>query len=240
MAESLEPPLAELLIRLVELDGGNYETFVPHFTFDGTGEAELIGFDDEHVPEGPIRELDRLGLLDMEPTDKKLGKFSLTADGRRVAAQIASEQGGAVDFSWPTVAPVLAQIEQLWKQGGAPFQGLNGMELGDKLGMSDEQLVPILAALRGMGLIEYRDQLGPDRPNGIKPTPEAIAQLNGWPSGDDFGRALLAALEERIEAEPDPDKQSKWRTALSQGGEGFRELIVEVAAAIASRQISGT
>ena len=97
-------------MRLVALDGGNYETFVPVFTFGGAGEAELIGFEDELVPVGPIRELDPLGLLDMEYTDKKLGKFSVTGDGRQMAAQLATKREGAKNLSWPSMLPILAEI----------------------------------------------------------------------------------------------------------------------------------
>lgn len=68
MSAPLEPPLAELLLRLVELDGGSYGTFVPYFSGESNPDAELIGHEDVLIPPGPTRELADRGFLDMEPT----------------------------------------------------------------------------------------------------------------------------------------------------------------------------
>lgn len=46
MAAPIGPKFADLLIRLLQLDGGNYDTFRPYFSGGGEREAELIGHDD--------------------------------------------------------------------------------------------------------------------------------------------------------------------------------------------------
>jgi hypothetical protein len=239
MPRPLEPKLSELLIRLVELDGDSYETFVPHVSGESNPEAELIGHDNVLIPPGLTRELARRGFLDMEPGTSKIGKFVISEEGRTLAARLEKESQGTVDLSWPAVLPVLIEIDTVWRNEGAPTGGLNGMTIADKLDISPNQLSPVLSALEADDWLEYRELMGPPLPQGIKPSPKAISFVNGWPRGDgtDFGREVLARLDERIEAEPDPKKRSKLQATLVQGGAGFRELLVEVAAAVASRQM---
>lgn len=57
--------------------------------------------------------------------------------------------------------------------------------------------------------------------------------MEGWPSPDArvVGEQFIAKLEERIEEEPDDEKRSKLRQALSAGGTTFRDVSVEVAGA---------
>lgn len=122
MAAPLEPKLAELLVRLVEMDDGNYETFQPYFPGNGPlNEAILLNKREETIPEGPTKELADRGYLDMEPTTKRLGNFRIAEQGRTLAAQLASAREGAVNLSWPTVEPILIQIHKLWLNEGAPL-----------------------------------------------------------------------------------------------------------------------
>jgi len=130
MAAPLDPKLADLLIRLLHLDGGDYDTFHPYFSGGSEGEAELIGHDDERVPEGAIKELDRLGYIDMRPEPgKRLGPFSITTEGRSLGGQLASAGDGAVDLSWPAVELVLRRIHNAWKREGAPQLGIPGAKI---------------------------------------------------------------------------------------------------------------
>jgi hypothetical protein len=240
MASPLEPRLAVLLTRLIELDAGNYETFHPYFSGESGAEAELIGFDDQLIPEGPTKELATRGYLEMDAhPGKRLGNFRLSELGHKTAAQIAGEGEGVVDLAWSAVEPVLAGIHDAWRGEGAPTLGLNGEVLTEKLGMTPEQLSPVLSALEDDDWIECRRALGRSLPRGIRPSAKAIRFLNAWPKGDgtEFGKEVLARLEERVEAEPDPEERSKLQATLAQGGTGFRELLVEVMAAIASRQM---
>lgn len=100
MAALLDPKLAALLIHLVELDAGEYRTFHPHFPGGGGNEADLLDFQHEKVPEGPIRELADRDLLDMEVAPgKRLGKFRITPEGRALTAQLAATGVGALSWS---------------------------------------------------------------------------------------------------------------------------------------------
>lgn len=244
MAAPLDPKLADLLIRLLQLDGGNYDTFHPYFSGGSEGEAELIGHDDERVPEGPIKELDRLGYIDMRPEPgKRLGPFSITSEGRSLGGQLASAGDGAVDLSWPAVEPVLRQIHNIWKREGAPQLGIPGATIMGEIEppMESAQFAAILQELTRADWVEYRQGLGPPLPQGVRPTSRTLARFEGWPTEDAriAGEQFVALLEERIDAEPDAEKQSKLRAALATGGTALKDLSVEVAAAIVARQVGG-
>jgi hypothetical protein len=222
MAAPLDPKLADLLVRL-QLDDGNYDTFQLYFSGDSEGEAELIGHDGERVPEGPIQELDRLGYIDMRPEPgKRLGPFSITSEGRSLGAQLVSVGDGAVDLSWPAVEPVLRQIHNIWKREGAPQLGISGAAIMGEIEPSVQtaQFVAILQELARADWIEYRQGMGPPLPQGVRPTSRTLAWFEGWPTEDAriAGEQFIALLEERIDAEPDAEKQSKLRAALAPGG----------------------
>ncbi len=243
MSAPLDPTLAALLIRLVELDGGQYETFHPHFPGGGGRKADLLGYD-ETIPEGPTKELANRGYLDMEPhPGKRLGNFRLSEKGRNLAAQLASTGEGAVDLSWPVVEPVLRQIHNIWKREGAPQLGISGMAIMSETEppMETAQFAAILQELARADWVEYRQGLGPPLPQGVRPTSRTLARFEGWPSEDSqiAGEQFIALLEERIDAEPDAEKQSKLRAALTTGGSALKDLSVEVAAAIVARQVGG-
>jgi hypothetical protein len=245
MATPLDPKLADQLVRLLQLDGGNYETFHPYFSGESEGEAELIGHDDERVPEGPIKELDRLGYIDMrhEP-GKRLGTFTITTEGRSLGGQLASAGDGAVDLSWPAVEPVLRQLHNIWKREGAPQLGISGSTIMGEIEppMETAQFAAILQELARADWVEYRQGLGPPLPQGVRPTSRTLARFEGWPTEDAqiAGEQFVALLEARIEEEADEEKRSKLRQALKTGGTTFRELSVEVAGAFLARQVGAS
>jgi hypothetical protein len=244
MAAPLDPKLADVLVRLLRLDDGNYETFHPYFSGGSEDEAELIGYEDERVPEGAIKELDRLRLIDMRPEPgKRLGTFSVTSEGRSLGGQLATAGDGAVDLSWDAVEPVLRQIHNIWKRKGAPPLGIAGGAILSEIqpSMETAQLAPILQELARAEWIEYRQLVGPPLPEGVRPTPRTLSRFEGWPTDDAriAGEQFVTLLEERIEAEPDAEKRSKLRAALATGGSALKDLSVEVAAAIVARQVSG-
>ncbi len=243
MSAPLEPPLAALLIRLVKLDDGQYETFQPHFPGGGGREADLLGYD-EAIPEGPTKELANRGYLDMEPhPGERLGDFRISEQGRALAAQLASAGEGAVDLSWPVVEPVLRQIHNIWKREGAPQLGIPGAKIMGEIEppMETAQFAAILQELARADWVEYRQRLGSSLPQGVRPTSRTIARFERWPTEDAriAGEQFVALLEERIDAEPDAEKQSKLRAALATGGTALKDLSVEVAAAIVARQVGG-
>ena len=95
---------------------------------DSEGEAELIGHDDERVPEGPISELNRLRLIDMQPEPgKRLGPFTITTEGRILGGQLASAGDEAVDLSWPAVEPSSARYTTSGSAKELPSLGSVGM-----------------------------------------------------------------------------------------------------------------
>lgn len=244
MPPPLEPTLAELLIRLVALDDGRYETFHPHFPGGGGKEAGLLGHDGELIPEGPTNELANRGYLEMDDhSGKRLGKFRISEKGRALAAQLAAAGDGAVDLSWPTVEPILIQIHKIWLSAGAPPLGIPG---GKVAGMLQPQpdtahFSAILHELQRSDWIEYRAGYGPPLPQGVRPTSKTIAYVESWPTQDAnaLGRQFLTRLEEAIEAEPDEVKRSKLRAALASGGSALRDVAVEVAGATLARSVGG-
>ncbi len=243
MPAPLEPALADLLIRLVELDDERYESFHPHFPGDGPPrEANLLGHDDETIPEGPTRELADRGYLDMEPyPGKRLGKFRISQQGRALGAQLVSAGDGAVDLSWPTVEPILIQIHKLWLSEGAPPLGIPGAAIAGTLQPQPEtaHFSAILHELQRGDWIEYRAGFGPPLPQGVRPTSKTIAYMEGWPTQDAqaLGQQFVTRLEEAIEAEPDEVKRSKLRDALASGGSALRDVAVEAAGATLARSM---
>lgn len=243
MPAPLEPKLAELLVRLVELDDGSYETFHPHFPGDGPPrEANLLTHGDETIPEGATKELAGRGYLDMEPhPGKRLGKFRISEGGRSLAAQLAVEGGNSIDLSWSAVEPILIQIHKVWLSGGAPPLGISGEAIARKLQPQPDtaHFSAILHELQRGDWIEYRATLGPPLPQGVRPTSRAIAYLEGWPTQDAqaLGQQFVMRLEEAIEAEPDAEKQSKLRDAFASGGSVLRDVAVEVAGTTLARSM---
>ena len=246
MAAPLEPKLADLLVRLVELDAGEYQTFVPSFSGGGGDEADLIGLgEDAKVPEGPIRELADRDLLDMEvEPGKRLGKFRITPQGRSLAAQLATTGGGAIDLSWSFVSGILGEIYNLWRSENAPPLGVTGEAIQARTSsfVDSAQLASIIRELERAEWVECRTALGRALPRGVLPTPRTTALMEGWPTPDAkvVGEQFITQLEERIEEEPDEEKRSKLRQTLKTGGTTFRELSVEVAGAFLARQVGAS
>lgn len=241
MSAPLEPKLAELLIRLTKLDADRYETFQPHFSGDSLGEAELMGFDGERVPEGPIKELADRGLLSMDvPPGKKLGEFRITERGRELAAELERANAESVDFSWSVVEPVVRQIHRAWLDAGAPLVGLSGPAVHEQLDipLDQKRFAAVLHELQRQDWIEYRLSLGPQLPQGLKPSGKAVAYIDGWPTSDArvFAQQLIARLEERVDAEPDEAERSKLRASLAEVGTFVREVAVEVAGKTLAQQ----
>lgn len=245
MPAPLDPPLAELLVRLVSLDDGRYETFHPHFPGDGPPrEANLLGHDGETIPEGATSELANRGYLEMEGhSGKRLGKFRISEEGRTLAAQLSGAGEGAVDLSWPTVEPILIQIHKFWLGDGAPPLGIPAAKIVGMLQPqpTTAQFATILHELQRDDWIEYRSTLGPPLPQGVRPTSKTISYMESWPTQDAnaLGRQFVTRLEEAIEAEPDEEKRSKLRAALASGGSALRDVAVEVAGATLARSVGG-
>jgi hypothetical protein len=245
MQEELEPELAELLTRLVELDAGNYQTYHPYFEGGGGDEALLNGLADEHrVPEGPTKELASRGYIDMDlHLGKRLGDFRLTPLGRKyVALRSADEPENTVDLSWSAVEPTLREVHAVWLNHGAPQLGLPGQNVSAQLPqLSDEQLATVLHELEREGWIEYRQSLGPFLPQGIRPSSRAVAYFEGWPTQDaqTLGEHFVARLEEAIEQEPDEEQRSRLRKALGSGGSALRDIAVDVAGTMLAKSATG-
>jgi hypothetical protein len=223
------------------MDDSNYEDFLPHFLGDGPlNEALLLNHRDQARPEGATKELADRGFLDMESSTKRLGKFRISEQGRTLAAQLASAREGAVDLSWPTVAPILIQIHKLWLSEGAPQLGIPGSTVAANLSPTESADLPaVLNELQRDGWIEYRAGLGPPLPQGVRPTSKTIGYVEGWPTRDPqaLGRQFVDQLEKAIEDEPNDDQRSKLREAFTVGGSALRDVAVEVAGATLARSM---
>jgi hypothetical protein len=138
---------------------------------------------------------------------------------------------------------VLSQIHIIWKREGAPQLGIPGAAIMDEIEppMQTAQFAAVLQELARANWVEYRQGMGPPLPQGARPTSRTLAWFEGWPTEDAriAGEQFIALLEERIDAEPDTEKQSKLRAALATGGTALKDLSVEVAAAIVTRQVGG-
>jgi hypothetical protein len=226
---ALEPHLAALMIRLVELDAGRYRTFVPVFR-GGMGGAEFLDVelrDGETFDEGAIHELEAHGLVSIEPTGKRLGKFRITPLGRETAGDARTAAGAAyqrrldrgdddnVDLDWPAVESIAAGIYRLYKTNGGD-RGLNGSAVRDELApaMRDAPFSRVLRELRDQEWITYVAEAGRSIPVGVRAAPKMTSHFGRWPSGggdnDLVLVRLLSALEDAT-ADAPPEKKETAR-----------------------------
>ena len=67
-------------------------------------------------------------------------------------------------------------------------------------------------------------------------TPEGRRAVGQWPSETDAAALLVALLEERADAEPDPEKRGRIRQAAAAVGGVGRDVVAEVLARLVERQ----
>lgn len=235
----LEPELADLLLRLVRIDAGAHETFRPVFR---GGMAPMIftshALEDgePEIKPGLVHGLADYALVDLEPAPNKiLGPFRITPLGRRTAQAVATSasasvyrrerrgDGQPVDTSWRALEPILVAIHDRFVAAGASRE-LSGRDAhqGAAPDLTEAQFAASLRVLRDGGYLEYRSEVGPVVPNGIRPTQRTIERLGRWPTDDpnQLADRLLDALDVAIENASSPED----RTRLQQAREALGEV----------------
>lgn len=94
-----------------------------------------------------------------------------------------------------------------------------------ELPMQVDQVAAILQELARANW-EYRQSVGQPLPQGVRPTSRTLSRFEARQPKTPRSRAsgFVALLEERIVAEPDPEKRSKLRAALTTGGTALEDL----------------
>jgi DNA-binding transcriptional ArsR family regulator len=121
-----------------------------------------------------------------------------------------------------------------------PRGGFQAGDLTEDSGLSEDEITRALLALEGAGYISaaVSRTIGPRLPrvlvNGL---PERGRRTVGlWPSGDSAD-ALVTTLLQAAEQAPDEEDRSRLRKAAAALAGLSRDLLVEVSAALVSRQL---
>ncbi len=70
-------------------------------------------------------------------------------------------------------------------------------------------------------------------------TGEAMRRVGAWPTPEQLVDRFVAALEARAESEPDQERRSRLGQVASALGSGLRDVAVDVASAVVTRQVTG-
>ena len=114
-------------------------------------------------------------------------------------------------------------------------------ELADELGMSPDDVMSALIALDPTYVETKEDRRGPNILANVavlRLTERGRRAVGLWP-GEDSADALVRVLEAAADAEADPVEQGKLRKAAKAVGTVSRDVLVEIVAAVASRQMMG-
>lgn len=114
-------------------------------------------------------------------------------------------------------------------------------ELADELGMSPDDVMSALIALDPTYVETKEDRRGPNILANVavlRLTERGRRAVGLWP-GEDSADALVRVLEAAADAEADPVEQGKLRKAAKAVGRVSRDVLVEIVAAVASRQMMG-
>lgn len=233
----LEPPLADLLLRLVRIDKGAYNTFRPAFDpeYGMVFTSHAFEEGEPKIEPGLVRGLADHELVEIDDTPGKiLGPFRITPLGRRTAQAAATSatarvhqrerrgEGKAVDTTWGALEPILRAVHDAWVAAGAD-RPLSGRAVHQTAApeLTEAQLATSLRLLRDGGQLDYFAEVGPTIPNGIKPTQRTIERYGGWPGNtdDQIVQRLLDALDKAIDDTDDPDQKSKIRKAKEAVGD---------------------
>lgn len=243
----LEPPLADLLLRLVRADDGAYDTFRPAFDpqYGMVFTSHVFPEGEPKIEPGLVRGLADHDLVEIDDTPGKiLGPFRITTLGRRTAQAAATSatarvhqrqqrgEGQAVDTSWSALEPILRAIHDTWVAAGAD-RPLSGRTVHHSAApeLTEAQFATSLRLLRDGGHLEYFAEIGPTIPNGVKPTQRTIERYGGWPGNtdDQIVQRLLDAFDQAIDETDDPDQKSKIRKA--------REAVGDISKSVAASAI---
>lgn len=243
---ALEPHEAALLMRLAQIAGQGSERLEPLFDPEFPGVLFAGRRDPGKEPISPeaVHSLGRLGLVEIEPSSRRLGPFrisklgyvtaeaAVTSAGASYHERQRSGEDGPVDLSWDVVGPIAEGIYRLHSEHGASRvrRGINGDAARVQLApeSSDAAFAAQLRALRDRDWIIYRNEVGPPIPNGIAPAARAIAFFGGWPDGGNdeaITNRLVAALDERIKESNDPEEKSKLQGLRKAIGDVSRTVV---------------
>lgn len=70
-------------------------------------------------------------------------------------------------------------------------------------------------------------------------TSAGLLAVGAWPSPASVVEAVIAAIEDQAEAEPEPERRGRLRKVASAISEAGREIVIEVGAAVVAKQVGG-
>lgn len=145
-----------------------------------------------------------------------------------------------MESTWETRdLPVLDAIVRHFDESDDPFEAqIPNVEMFAKLtGMDPGQVGRAVRALspRFIETLDTRDGLLDVSTMGV--TDEAREAVGQWPTAEAIADRIVAGLLEAADREPDERKQTKLRAAADTLGSFGRDLLVSVAANVATRPI---
>jgi len=148
-----------------------------------------------------------------------------------------------VDELWSGDRAVLMKVAELYEGTGEPIEPLEQVL---KV-FPDDQHDAVRQSLRQLGDHGYIDTVtatGMGQPAQIaridRVTEKGLRATGAWPDDAELlADRVLAALVERAENEPDPEKQSKVEAALKAVGGISRDVLVDVLGAAIKSTIAG-
>lgn len=132
--------------------------------------------------------------------------------------------------------PVLEAVVELLDN---ELIAIDPTRLAGPTGLDQQNITRALVALDGpyveMTWLNVAGGIG--RIQGV--TPAARQATGQWPTGESLADSVLETLDARIDAAPTPEERSRW-VKLRDGVAGAgRDVLVEVMAAVVSRQMAG-
>ncbi|MER6301422.1 hypothetical protein ABT247_17915 [Kitasatospora sp. NPDC001539] len=147
-----------------------------------------------------------------------------------------------MESTWTTRdLPVLEAIVQK-RDAAFGLEVIDLRRLAEDTGFDLEDVARAAVALEDGGLIELQRLMtgGDPGPWLIRDVSGRARQLVGqWPTAEQFADALVGRLEQAAEEESDPGRRSRLQEAARAVGGAARTVVVDVAAAVISKQLGG-
>jgi hypothetical protein len=138
--------------------------------------------------------------------------------------------------------PVLRAFVELWEESGGEAVGAQQIE--GRTGFDETTVQASLLALLAEEPALIRDYDGGAEPGSYvlvvdQPTGEARRRLGLWPTPELLADRLVAALAQAAEREPNEERRGLLKRTAEWLGSAGRDVAVDVAAAVISRQVGG-
>jgi DNA-binding MarR family transcriptional regulator len=144
-----------------------------------------------------------------------------------------------VDDTWfSRDLPVLEAAVRL--NDADPYVGPTVRDIAADTGVDSDAVMRALKALEHTGYVEVRWMMSGGGSSRVSAVDERARRIAGaWPSAEDLADRILAVLDERIEHAGDDEERSKWSKIRAGVLSAGRDFLVELSAAVLTRQIPG-